>query len=116
MSKPNFSGTYTLVSSSNEDAFMKAQGIGWVLRKAAKAVGSNRVAIRHVDKTFHIKAGLLDLAYEIDAAPWPVSKRARGGGDRARTHVRNCGRAFVQRSQGACTQGRCASGWTIAHA
>jgi hypothetical protein len=43
--KPNFSGIYTLKSSENEDAFLKAQGIGWVLRKAAKAVGAKRVVI-----------------------------------------------------------------------
>jgi hypothetical protein len=45
MAKPNFSGVYTLKSSENEDAFLKAQGVGWVLRKAAKAVGSKRVLI-----------------------------------------------------------------------
>ena len=39
------SGVYTLRSSENEDAFLKAQGIGWVLRKAAKAVGTKRVVI-----------------------------------------------------------------------
>ena len=38
MAKPNFSGVYTLKSSENEDAFLKAQGVSWVLRKAAKAV------------------------------------------------------------------------------
>jgi len=37
MAKPNFSGVYSLKSSENEDAFLKAQGVGWVLRKAAKA-------------------------------------------------------------------------------
>ena len=43
--RPNFSGIYSLKSSENEDAFLKAQGVGWVLRKAAKAVGSKRVVI-----------------------------------------------------------------------
>lgn len=45
MVKPNFSGVYSLKASENEDNFLKAQGIGWVLRKAAKAVGAKRVLI-----------------------------------------------------------------------
>ena len=45
MQQPNFSGVYSLKSSENEDNFLKAQGIGWVLRKAAKAVGAKRVLI-----------------------------------------------------------------------
>ena len=45
MARPNFSGVYSLKSSENEDNFLKAQGIGWVLRKAAKAVGAKRVLI-----------------------------------------------------------------------
>ena len=45
MAKPNFSGVYSLKSSENEDAFLKAQGVGWVLRKAAKAGESERARV-----------------------------------------------------------------------
>ena len=73
MAKPNFSGVYTLKSSENEDAFLKAQGVSWVLRKAAKAVGSKRVLIEHCGDNLKIKAGLVDLEYVIGGAPLPAS-------------------------------------------
>ena len=73
MAKPNFSGVYTLKSSENEDAFLKAQGVSWVLRKAAKAVGSKRVLIEHSGDNLKIKAGLVDLEYVIGGAPLPTS-------------------------------------------
>jgi hypothetical protein len=73
MAKPNFSGVYTLKSSENEDAFLKAQGVSWVLRKAAKAVGSKRVLIEHSCDNLKIKAGLVDLEYVIGGAPMPTS-------------------------------------------
>eukprot|EP00277_Geminigera_cryophila_P010314 CAMPEP_0179409872 /NCGR_PEP_ID=MMETSP0799-20121207/2958_1 /TAXON_ID=46947 /ORGANISM="Geminigera cryophila, Strain CCMP2564" /LENGTH=441 /DNA_ID=CAMNT_0021181629 /DNA_START=73 /DNA_END=1396 /DNA_ORIENTATION=- len=72
MAKPNFSGVYSLKSSENEDAFLQAQGVGWVLRKAAKAVGSKRVVVEHVDDILKIKAGLVDLEYEIGGEAIPT--------------------------------------------
>jgi hypothetical protein len=81
MAKPNFSGVYTLKSSENEDAFLEAQGVSWVLRKAAKAEerqklgerGSKRVIIEHSGDNLKIKAGLVDLEYVIGGAPLPTS-------------------------------------------
>ena len=73
MTRPNFSGVYSLKSSENEDAFLKAQGISWVLRKAAKAVASKRVCIEHSGDIIKIKAGLVDLEYEIGGTPIPTS-------------------------------------------
>jgi hypothetical protein len=73
MTRPNFSGVYSLKSSENEDAFLKAQGISWVLRKAAKAVASKRVCIEHSGGIIKIKAGLVDLEYEIGGTPIPTS-------------------------------------------
>mmetsp|Transcript_132 Transcript_132/g.223 ORF Transcript_132/g.223 Transcript_132/m.223 type:complete len:112 (-) Transcript_132:4-339(-) len=70
MSKPVFTGTYTLVSSDNEDNFLKAQGLGWVMRQAAKQIGK-RVVIEHEGDFINIKAGggIVDVSYEIGAPP-----------------------------------------------
>jgi hypothetical protein len=81
MAKTNFSGVYTLKSSENEDAFLDAQGVGCVLRKAAKVEerrklgegGSKRVVIEHSGDNLKIKAGLVDLEYVIGGAPLPTS-------------------------------------------
>ena len=81
MAKTNFSGVYTLKSSENEDAFLDAQGVGCVLRKAAKVEerrklgegGSKCVVIAHSGDNLKIKAGLVDLEYVIGGAPLPTS-------------------------------------------
>merc|ERR1719410_741156 len=50
---PNFSGSWTLRTSENLDAFLKAEGWGYIMRKAAAAVGATQV-IEQSDKSIKI--------------------------------------------------------------